>query len=500
MDKTIFSKYSNDRGIKFRIRTDICLDSKGGKYVKKHPLTLEAQEHINHICSVYDGLKNKYGDIVGINECSLSERGDIIFPYICGHTLNEELNKLCQSGDKKSIIKLVDRYVNLVKYNSDSCFQMTKEFEEVFGNVNLSSELLCTDVADIDLIFENILVDGENWNIIDYEWTFLFPIPVNFIIYRGLAAFVEGLYSQSDKNLEGLNLYEYCGITSEEIVEYKKMIEGFEKYVMQGGDTMKALRGKIAQKIYNPVKINKIISNDLGKMGVQIFPDYGNGFDEEKSYFVEANIDNYGIINLDIDIDKDCCGYRIDPAMDYCILDIEKLEVDGVKWEAYSTNGFEYGKHGIVFDTEDSQLYVNNLLNAKKIHILAKIALVNKEIACEINNYTKYRLCEIEKINKELTEINVIAEERNQQILGMNKLAEEQNAKVADLYKQLENLYIEKNEMEQKYTEQIAELSKSNSELSQRNQEMNEKITDMQNTKVWKLYSKYQHMRDKNRV
>ena len=31
-------------------------------------------------------------------------------------------------------------------------------------------------MADFDLIFANILVDGDHWTLIDYEWTFDRPI------------------------------------------------------------------------------------------------------------------------------------------------------------------------------------------------------------------------------------------------------------------------------------------------------------------------------------
>lgn len=492
MDKTIFSKYSNDRGSSFKIRTDICVSSVGDKYVKKYPLTDESKMHIKHILDAYGKLQDKYGDIVGINECKSEEEGGIRLPYICGHTLDEELNKSCGNADKDKVLSLINRYKEFVEYGASDIFELTDEFANVFGQVNLPENLKSTNVADIDLIFENVLIVGDKWNIIDYEWTFLFPVPVNFIIYRALAAFVEGLYAKSEKNLFDIDLYEYCGITSQEIIEYKKMIEGFERYVMQGRDTMKTLHGKISQKIYKPEIANKIIYQNLDKMGIQIFPDFGNGYDEEKSYFIEANIDSYGEIKLNIDIEAGCCGYRIDPAMECCILSIHKIEVDGVEWSNYSTNGFEYGKNAIVFDTEDSQLYIKELDGANRLRIMAKVILVDKKIADATNCYTKERLSEIHEVNNRLTVINSIAEERNEQILQINKLAEEQNAKVADLYKQLENLYIEKNAMEQKYVDQISQLEKSN-------QELNTRITDMSNTKVWKLYTKYQNVKNKSK-
>lgn len=498
MDKIIFTKYSNDRGTNFKIRTDICLDDKGNRYVKKHALTEEAKNHVQHISNAYEKLQSVYGDVVDINECSIDKNGDVRFAYISGHTLNEELNNTCKKSNKHGVLEIVDRYKNLVFYNAEEEFEITDEFINVFGKVDLPKGLKSTRVADIDLIFENILVDGIQWNIIDYEWTFMFPVPVNFILYRALSAFIEGLYSGSDKHLSDLNLYEYCGITQTEITEYKKMINGFENYVMQGGDTMKTLHGKIAQGLYKPQIASEIVYSNLNKMGIQIFPDYGNGYDENKSFFIEPTIDCFGKSELIIDIEKGCCGYRIDPAMSSCILSISKIEVDG-ETKMYSSNGIEFGNNAIVFDTDDAQLYIENLENNKKLNLCFRVTLIDKICTTEINNYAKDRIKELENKNLEIQqsmdrfiEINKIAEERNNQINEINKMAEEQNVKVADLYKQLENLYIEKNEIEKKYAMQVAELTREN-------QVLNVKIEDMKNTKVWKMYSKYQNLRYKNK-
>ena len=273
-------------------------------------------------------------------------------------------------------------------------------------------------------------------------------------------------------------MYEYCGISSKEIIEYKKMIKCFEKYVMQGGITMKTLHGTVAQKIYKPIVADKMVYNRLDKMGIQIFPDFGCGFEEDKSYFIEADIEDFEHIALEIDNEKGCCAYRIDPAMDCCVIEIEKIEVDGEEWQDYSTNGFAYGDKTVLFDTEDPQIYIKNLSKSKMVSLSAKLVLIDKNICADVNGYLKEKNDSIEKLNVHISDIN--------------KMAEEQNVKVADLYKQLENLYLEKNAMEQSYVEQIAQLSKSN-------QELNTKITDMTNTKVWKLYSKYQNIRNKNK-
>ena len=64
------------------------------------------------------------------------------------------------------------------------------------------------ETADIDLIFSNILLteDGKR-HVLDYEWTFEFPVPAGFLAYRAIHYYFET--SAKRKILkEDLNLYE----------------------------------------------------------------------------------------------------------------------------------------------------------------------------------------------------------------------------------------------------------------------------------------------------
>ena len=46
MERTIYSKYSNERAERFRIRTDIVTDEAGEKKVYKYACTIQAGDHI----------------------------------------------------------------------------------------------------------------------------------------------------------------------------------------------------------------------------------------------------------------------------------------------------------------------------------------------------------------------------------------------------------------------------------------------------------------------
>ena len=71
-------------------------------------------------------------------------------------------------------------------YEKTEEFQMTADFRDIFGEPDLPAGLPAAKNADIDLIFQNILEQDGLWHVIDYEWTFPFPIPIKYILYRAI--------------------------------------------------------------------------------------------------------------------------------------------------------------------------------------------------------------------------------------------------------------------------------------------------------------------------
>lgn len=66
---------------------------------------------------------------------------------------------------------------------------MTEKFKEVFGDVTLPDGLMAREYSNIDLIFENVIL-GDKYTIIDYEWSFGFPVPVEYIMFRSVFTFM----------------------------------------------------------------------------------------------------------------------------------------------------------------------------------------------------------------------------------------------------------------------------------------------------------------------
>ena len=75
------------------------------------------------------------------------------------------------------------------------------------------------------MILSNVIL-GERWNLIDYEWTFPFMIPTNYIIYRVLNYYLFG--ASHREKLHKYDLFNKYGIRESEITEYERMEKSFK--------------------------------------------------------------------------------------------------------------------------------------------------------------------------------------------------------------------------------------------------------------------------------
>lgn len=221
MSNVIYAKFSNDRFEKFRIKTFILEDENEERYVEKHAASIAATEHIANIKNKGMLLEQQFQDSVfRINK--IKEHTDyLVFEYVEGETLEQILNYNSANGDWGFFYSIIDEYCTHIRKLATQEFVITTEFIEVFGKRSFDKSLKSCVVTDIDLIFSNIVIN-DGWNVLDYEWSFDFPIPVDYIIYRALS---------NTKELNDLNLFSKYGISDKMLIEFKQMEECFGNYV-----------------------------------------------------------------------------------------------------------------------------------------------------------------------------------------------------------------------------------------------------------------------------
>ncbi len=334
---TVFSKYSGDRAEEFRIRTDIVIDAQGRRTVEKHPLSEAAVEHIRGMRSAYTALSGRFrGGDLEINDCHMDSTGRVArFSFAAGIPLSELLDYCLFKDDMTNFKRLFDEYLRRISYGEEE------------------------EVADFDLIFPNIMVNGPIWTIIDYEWTWGKRIPARDIAFRALYN-----YRLEDRRRKTLDLNPFwldLGLSREDVDRLVAEEAGFQKYVT--GDRLSMVEiwrgiGRTAS-VPGELKVETQTMQDRDPMTVQVYSDIGDGFSEDNSYFPEEKYDRHHVVTLTIDLLPGTRTLRVDPAFASCIVKLQRVEWNGVSVEegppvvTIHPNGRWIGMDSILFDMED---------------------------------------------------------------------------------------------------------------------------------------------------
>ena len=342
-----YVRYSNDRAENFRIRTEILRDGQGRRIVRKYPLTEEAQEHVRHMASAYEKLKERYGGSqLEVNVCHLGEENGVPyaeFEFVPGRPLSELMDECLDRQDVEGFHKLFAEYLERAGYGEEK------------------------PVADFDLIFANILVDGDRWTLIDYEWTFDRPIETRALAFRAIYCYV--LEDERRNALEMDRILDQLGITENEARQYREQEMEFQKYVTGQKLSMGEIRNLIGGEVYKPTEWIGRFRQTEGELRVQIYEDKGQGFSEENSYFPENVYVAEKQVEFAVKFDGNVHALRLDPAMCSCICKIRELAMNGQPVPLQdkkvfaangrilkSTDGAE--QPSVVFPTEDPNLTI----------------------------------------------------------------------------------------------------------------------------------------------
>lgn len=234
--ETIFVKYSDERSPEFAVRTDVLTDNNGKRYVEKTALSPAGTSHLQHIEDCYRKLSERYRNSgLLVNVCSHSTAG-LSLAYVEGRSLADTFKHSLQQGRKEEAKELLEQYIRFVRMDETELsdrkeFVMTEQFREVFGDVTLPEHLQAGCGLDIDMIFPNLILDKNGWNLLDYEWTFDFPIPYHYVIYRAL--FYESL-EEDESEFVLRDWLEQAGITETEVSAYEQMELSFQQYSRRG--------------------------------------------------------------------------------------------------------------------------------------------------------------------------------------------------------------------------------------------------------------------------
>lgn len=331
-----FVKYSNDRAGEYRIRTEICLDAQGRRSVRKYPLTEEAREHVRRMAWACEELTRRYqGSGLSVNRCRLVEQGDDCyaeFEFVPGRPLTELLDECLDKGDQEGFWRYFQRYLELIGYHEQY------------------------PVTDFDLVFSNLLVDGENWTLIDYEWTFEKVVEPRELAFRAVYCYL--LENEKRNRLDLDRLLRTLEITEEQAQEYREKEGKFQRYVEGKSASMAAMREIIGNKLRSPQELIRRQETQEELTRIQVYEDSGEGYTENSSRFLEQAYDENGHVELELLFHDNVRRMRIDPAMDCGICNIMELRFNGERVPLNMPKLLTLNGRVIRSKTEDGGIYL----------------------------------------------------------------------------------------------------------------------------------------------
>lgn len=322
-----YVKFSNEnRGESKSIYTSI--EKNGlGKCVYKRACSEKSHEHIDSVEESYRLLLEKYkGFPVEINKCfkRSDRKGELTFEFVKGKSLSNIMMEHIANNDREGFMKEFERFKKLASYNS--------EFP----------------ASDYDLIFENIIVDGDKWTLIDYEWTFREAVPASDIISRALYCFL--LSNTGAETIKEWLLDEDFDFDATAAKE-----EEFQKKVCEGRMASSVMRHNIGNEVYTLDYVKD--KADLGKKRIQVYEDHGKGFSENDSYFIERILQCGDEATFTVKLNQDLTNVRIDPSFSPCAVIFRSVTCEGKDVLSIVTggknNGKKKGRNVIVFPKYD---------------------------------------------------------------------------------------------------------------------------------------------------
>ncbi len=424
MKTVIYSKYSNERNPALAIRTDILEDENGKRCVQKYWEFPEGQEHVEKLFKWYTVFSEMTKNTKLVyNRCEKIP-GGVELEYIRGENLEEHLLSVMREQGTDACAKEFLDYLNLIKkLHSDASFEMTKEFREVFGEAKLLEGTPCAPCSNIDLVCGNVLLGKDKWTVIDYEWSFDFPIPVKYLLFRIIFYFTD----HADRGTE-FKPYDFLGkmeITPEEVKVFESMETRFQQFVTRNHVPIRDLYQDISDGIFQP---EDLFSREV----LQVYFDFGEGFCEKNSVSYQMLFNGHWYIRKEISLPKGVRALRVDPGNKGTVMKLKQFCFDRRESRAQFTmkEGAAVGDW-LYMQGMDPNLFVTEIpKDAKSLLVDLEVYPQEENAAAELDHLAK----EYVKQKRALKDAKEALKERERIIREM------ENTKIWKMYRKYRNI------------------------------------------------------------
>ena len=358
MEKLLYVRYSNERAPRFSVYTGILEAEDGRRIVRKYADSSLAEEHIRSIrksCEMLGGLYDE--KLLQINRCEEAAEG-LELEYLEGETWETALDTVLQQEGTARFYEEMQKYLEMVLPEERmQPFAMTDAFRAVFGDLpeqnGTEKGYRSLPVTDVDLIAANVM-KTENGNVlIDYEWTFAFPVPEEFVRYR-----IVHYYRESNVRRRQLlpkeEYYGAFGLGQESRAQWVAAESCFQKYIEGERVPVRSIYAGITPGI---LPVRDMIGEDgtRRETELQVYISTGKGFLEETSRRLAFQGKR---ICTQIELPEGTDAVRIDPGDEACLCRIRELRIgDGPAVpQVCDTTGDRLTDDLFVFDRMDPQI------------------------------------------------------------------------------------------------------------------------------------------------
>lgn len=473
--RTLFAKFNRDRKKQFQIQT-VIYENAEGKFVRKKALTKEACTHIAWLSENFSLIGNQNSNMKVLKG---ELHGDFItFPYIEGDTFSQLLVKTLKYNSKEAFLLKLNAFLDDLYTSPGTRFESYNAGEHIsFINKETPdlADVYCIRPANLDMIFENIIIDSssEQKIIIDSEWVFDDYIPVLFIFFRSVYSFwikYATILTEDFIDLESLMME--LGISGESYRLFLSIEEDyFQKYVY--GDQIS--RFKLSQYKKNRLDFKQVKGLlDNNKYVIEAFnTNKVNILSTERTSSSDIEEITFEIKREDINDDN---LLRFDPVDRQAYVEIKEavLEIVNSKSEdvvsiPFESSNIQYSNNIILIDNmkelkfiafnNDPQLFLKineTLFNSDSLKLKIRIRMM-----VDFNLTPYYRENFILNLS--------LQEEKDQRIIEMKDLVERQLNEIETLSSQMEIIKGE-----------ILEQSLLNESLKKKEEHLNGEILELE--------------------
>lgn len=252
----IYIKHNKLRKPQYSLRTEII--KRGEELFVRKVANVESEALLKNLLEEYDHLK-KFKTDLRIIPAREIDNLTVEFPYIKGHSL---LEKLSLAISEEEFDKEIKKYIEIVDSIPSSKRQLGKDFEGTFGRFNKEFKYQVLNMGILDITPENLIEDeNSKIHLIDYEWTYNFPIPRDYIIYRAL------LYSSTNINAK---MYIPLEKLIEKYINDKKIVEECKRWELNFQ--------------------RKISKNTISANAIDVLENFGKSHRDNQIYDIKASI------------------------------------------------------------------------------------------------------------------------------------------------------------------------------------------------------------------